>query len=327
MCASNRLDRREFLGSVVAVAATAGLTAQDQPDPSWGGPVLDIHLHLRPNIESNFAHIEGAGVAKAVLLTGVAAQDRAKEAMAKYPGRFVRFASIDVTQPDAVALLTKAVKDGAIGFGEIKSQVEADGPEMRRVYDAAAELGVPITIHFQEVEQAGSQGTFNRGLKRFDAILKAYPKTTFIGHADAFWANVSANYAADTAYPSGPIVPGGVTDKFLGDYANLYADMSANSANNFLRRDPEFAGGFLRRHQSKLMFGSDCPCADGRGTPAAGRQGGGAAPAPVPGAPARPLAGKCVARETLTALRRLAPADVFTRITWQNGTKLLKIQA
>ena len=116
-------------------------------------------------------------------------------------------------------------------------------------------------MHFQEVNQPNSPGTFNTGLKQFDAMLKKYPKTTFIGHADAFWANVSADYAEDTSYPKGPIKPGGVTDRFLGDYPNLYADMSANSGNNFLNRDPEFAAAFLVRHQNKLMFGSDCPCA------------------------------------------------------------------
>src|SRR5204862_2311881 len=102
-----------------------------------------------------------------------------------------------------------------------------------------------------------------------DAMLKAFPKTTFIGHADAFWANVSADYAEDTSYPTGRIKPGGVTDQFLSDYPNLFADMSANSCNNFLNRDPEFAVAFLVRHQNKLMFGSDCSCLDGRGTVAA----------------------------------------------------------
>ena len=99
---------------------------------------------------------------------------------------------------------------------------------MQRVYALAAELNVPVTIHFQEVNQPGSPGTYNTGLKKFDAMLKAFPKTTFIGHADAFWANVSADYAEDTAYPTGRITPGGATDRLLTEYPNLLADMSAN---------------------------------------------------------------------------------------------------
>jgi uncharacterized protein len=295
------MNRREFLGTAITLAAGSSLTAQDSNAALWGGPVLDIHLHLRQNVEGNLSHMDGSGVTKAVLLANVAAGDRARDAIVKHPERFVRFVSVDVTVPDAVALLTQAVKDGALGFGEIKSQVEAAGPEMQRVYAAAAELNVPITIHFQEVSQPGSPGTYNTGLKKFDTMLKKYPRTKFIGHADAFWANVSADYAEDTSYPKGRITPGGVTDRFLGDYPNLFADMSANSANNFLNRDSEFAGGFLVRHQDKLMFGSDCSCPDGRGTV------------------------RCIARETLTALKKLSPPDVFQKITWANGHRIIKI--
>ncbi|HEV3217778.1 MAG TPA: amidohydrolase family protein [Vicinamibacterales bacterium] len=322
--APHTLNRREFLQSAVAVVAVSRLRAQGSAAPDWGGPVLDMHLHLRPNADGNFNHIEGSGVAKAVLLTNVNAEDHARQVAAAYPGRFVRFASVDVTEPDAVVRLREAIRDGAIGLGEIKSHVEAAGPEMQRLYALAAELNVPITIHFQEISQSGSQGTYNTGLKKFDAMLKAFPKTKFIGHADAFWANVSADYAEDTAYPKGRIKPGGVTDRFLGDYPNLYADMSANSCNNFLNRDPEFAAGFLARHQDKLMFGSDCGCLDGRGTVAA-RQGRPGQPPPA-GAPApAPLAGKCIARETLGALKKLATPAVFRKIAWENGTRLLRI--
>ena len=297
------IGRREFLQTAMALAAVSRAGAQTQPAGEWGGPVLDIHLHLRPTGDGNFNHIEGSGVAKAVLLAGVNAEDRAKEVAAAYPGRFVRFASIDATQTDAPVRLRRAIENGAVGFGEIKSQVEAAGPEMQRLYALAAELNVPILIHFQEVSQAGSQGTFNRGLKKFDAMLKAFPKTKFVGHADAFWANVSADYAEDTSYPTGRIKRGGVTDRFLGDYANVYADMSANSGNNFLNRDPEFAAGFLERHQGKLMFGSDCTCPDGRGG----------------------TSGRCIARATLIALKKLATPSVFRKITWENASRLLSI--
>ncbi len=297
------IGRREFLSAVAVVAAASRARAQGSAAGEWGSPVIDIHLHLRGTPDGNLIHMDGSGVTKAVLLAQVAAEDRAKQVAAATPARFARFASIDVTQPDAVDRLRAAAQNGAVGFGEIKSQVAAAGPEMQRVYALASELNVPITIHFQEVNQPGSPGTYNTGLKKFDAMLKAFPKTTFIGHADAFWANVSADYAEDTAYPKGPIVPGGVTDRLLGDYPNLYADMSANSGNNFLTRDPEFAAGFLVRHQNKLMFGSDCPCPDGRGG----------------------AKGRCVARATLTELKKLAAPELFRKIVWENATRLLKM--
>jgi len=277
------------------------LRAQQPAAAEWPWPVIDIHAHLRQDVAGNIAHMEGAGVSKAVLLANVSAAERARDAVKQYPNRFVRFASIDVRDGEAAELLTREIRAGALGFGEIKSQVEAAGPEMQRLYAIAAELSVPITIHFQEVTQPGSPGTYNTGLKTFDAMLRKFPKTKFIGHADAFWANVSADYAEDTSYPKGPIKPGGVTDRFLSEYPNLFADMSANSGNNFLNRDPEFAAAFLVRHQDKLMFGSDCSCPDGRGTV------------------------RCIARETLTALRRLAPAEVCRKIAWDNAHRIIKI--
>ncbi|HLK47103.1 MAG TPA: amidohydrolase family protein [Bryobacteraceae bacterium] len=302
------IDRREFL-SAAAIASVGPLAAQQSEE--WGGPVLDLHLHLRADGESNLAHINGSGVTRAVLLTRVQSADQARALAEKYPGRFVRFVSADAAKPESTALLTKAVKDGALGLGEMKNQVECDGPEMRRMYALAADLNVPIQIHFGDVPQASGNAVFNGGFKRFDTMLKAFPKTKFVAHADTFWANVSSDYAYDTAYPSGPIKPGGISDRWLSDFPNLWADMSANSCNNFLNRDPNFTAGFLERHQDKLLFGCDCPCSDGRG-------GGNTNPSPR-------LHGKCIARETLAAARRMSKPEVFGKIRWENGVRLLGI--
>ena len=305
------ISRRLFLESAVAVAAVA----QTQTALPWGDPVLDIHLHLRNTVDGNFAHIDGCGVQRAVILTNASAADRVKAIQAKYPGRFEWAASADITKPEAAELLRAAVKNGARGLAEIKFHVAADGPELQRMYALAAELNVPILVHFQEVEHVAGEGVFSTGVKKLASMLKAYPKTTFIGHADAFWANVSADYAEQAAYPSGPVKRGGVTDKLLSDYPNLYGDLSANSGNNAMSRDPEFTAGFLERHQNKLMFGSDCGCSDGHGS--------GTGQPNNPGASR--LAGKCVARETLTLLKKSTKPEVFRKLVWQNGHRMFKI--
>ena len=286
--------------------------AANAAEPEWGAPVIDIHLHLRRSPEQNTAHIDGCGVQKAILLARNSSVADIEAIQAKYPGRFVWSASADITKPEAEAMLTEAVKKGAVGLGELKSHVAADGPELRRMYALAAELNVPILIHFQEVQHFDGEGVFSTGFKKFEAMLKAYPKTRFVGHADAFWANIDQSYANEAAYPTGPVKRGGVTDKLLSDYPNLFGDLSANSGNNALSRDPEFTAGFLKRHQDKLIFGSDCGCADGRGSgtgqpnnPAAAR-----------------LAGKCVARETLTVLKSSATPAVFRKLAWLNAHKV-----
>jgi predicted TIM-barrel fold metal-dependent hydrolase len=305
------MHRRNLLGGMMAVAAGPALA---QGVPSWPSPVIDMHFHIRRDPALNITHQQGAGIAAANVL---ARQDSAVAVAAlrsANPALFPSwFAATDVTQPDAPQLLTQAVKAGAKGFGELKYPVAAEGPEMRRVYDLAAELNVPVLIHFQEIGQPAAPGGYNTGIKRFAAMLKAYPRTKFIAHADAFWANVSADYHEQESYPTGPIVPGGVSDKLLADYSNLFADTSANSANNALSRDAAFTKDFLRRHQDKLHFGSDCNCEDGKG--------GGAAQNSPSVAPR--MRGKCVARETLTLLAASTTPDVFRKIAWSNGHRLI----
>jgi predicted TIM-barrel fold metal-dependent hydrolase len=309
------MNRREFLETVAAAAALPALAGPDAAY-EWGMPVFDLHFHLRPEPAHNLAHLDGAGVTKANLLTRGDVVDRVKAVQAAAPGRFTWFGSYDVTKPDAEQVLTRAVKDGAQGFGEMKFHVAADGPELRRIYALAADLHVPILIHFQEVDHFPGEGTWATGFAQaFSSVLKAHPKTTFIGHADAFWANLSADYYNEAAYPTGPIKRGGVTDRWLGDHPNLFGDISANSGNNGLSRDPAFTADFLKRHQDKLLFGSDCSCADGHG--------GGVSQSNNPAA-AR-MAGKCVARETLSLLKRTTAADVFHKIVWGNAHHLLRI--
>ncbi|MCZ2151930.1 MAG: amidohydrolase [Bryobacterales bacterium] len=300
------MHRRQFLETALAGAASAAA-----PPSPWGSPVLDIHFHFRPGPGANLEHLDGCGVTKAVLLTRTAAEEEAKAAVQRHPGRFVRFSSADITKPEAFAQLKQSAKAGALGFGEVKFHVAVDGPEMRRLYDLAAEMRVPVLIHFQEVPQFAGEGVFNTPFDHLPAMLKAHPKTIFIGHGDAFWSHISADVPADVPYPAGKIKPGGLTDRMLSDFPNLYGDLSANSGRNAIGRDPEFYAGFAGRHQGKLMFGSDCSCRDGHGSGQRSQQ-------PL-------IKGRCVARETLTALKQITSPALFRKITWENGARLLKI--
>jgi predicted TIM-barrel fold metal-dependent hydrolase len=309
--------RREFV-QTIAGACCAGVLHGQAAEPWAGDKIVDCHHHMRRTPEANIAHLDGCGISNALFLARDNSAEQVQEVRTKYPGRVLGwFAGTDITKPTAEELLTKAVKSGASGFGEIKFHVAADGPELKRMYALAGELNVPILVHFQEVPHTPTEGVFATGFKNFAAMLKAYPKTKFIGHADAFWANVSADYANEAAYPTGPIKRGGVTDKLLADYPNLYGDLAANSGNNALSRDPEFTADFLKRHQDKLIFGSDCSCSDGKG--------GGISQNNNPTA-AR-MSGKCVARETLSLLKRTVSPAVFRKLTWDNAHKTYALKA
>jgi len=308
------MHRRAFLKSTLAAIAAKDLLAQS--GPVWGGPVLDTHLHLRPDPDTCFTHMKGCGVTNAVLLTRAADEDKAKAEMAKRPGVFARSVSTDPAQSDADEVIRKAIRDGAASIGELKYHLALESTEMQRIYSVCADLQVPVMMHIQTFPHFPGELPYNTGYPEFDKVLRAHPKTIFIGHGDLFWAHISADVPTDRGYPSGPIKPGGLTDKFLSDYPNMYADMSANSGNNGLSRDKEFSRDFIVRHRSKLIFGSDCTCSDGKG--------GGISQGNNP--EASRLAGKCVARETLGLLKGLTSPEVFRQITWENGLRVFHLR-
>ena len=307
------MQRRSFLKAALAGTVIRGASAQAVP--IWPNPVLDTHLHLRADPDACFTHMQGCGVTHAVLLTRASDEDKAKAEIEKRPGHFARSVSADPAAPNASEAFRKAIADGAVSMGELKYHLALDSREMRRVYEIAAERQVPLMMHIQTFPHFPGELPYNTGYERFDQILQAYPKTNFIGHGDLFWAHISAEVPTDRGYPAGPIQRGGLTDRWLSDFANLYADLSANSGNNALSRDPDFSRDFLVRHQAKLIFGSDCSCTDGNGAGVSQNNN----------PEASRLAGKCVARETLALAKRLTTPEVFRKITWENGTRVFKI--
>ena len=308
------MQRRTFLKTILPAAAAAQhLSAQS--DLPWRGPVLDTHLHLRSDADACFTHMQGCGVTNAVLLTRAGDQDKAKAEMEKRPGHFVRSVSVDPALADSNQILQEALKNGAVSIGELKFHLALDSPEMRRIYEIAADLQVPVMMHIQTFPHFAGELPYNTGYPQFDKMLRAYPRTNFIGHGDLFWAHISADVPADRGYPSGPIKKGGLSDRWLSDFPNFYADMSANSGNNALSRDSGFSREFITRHKSKLIFGSDCSCADGKGSGVSQNNN----------PEASRLAGKCVARETLSLLQGLTTPEIFRAITWENGVKLFKV--
>ena len=75
------MNRREFLGTVVAVPALAG----GAPAHEWGTPVFDLHCHLRQEPAGNITHLDGAGITRANLLTRGDVVERVKALQAAAP--------------------------------------------------------------------------------------------------------------------------------------------------------------------------------------------------------------------------------------------------
>jgi uncharacterized protein len=245
------MNRRGFLLQSMAAAV---------PAPSQVS-CIDLHFHVADrSVEESLAHCRALGVTRAVLRGGTGQNEAspASRLLRGHRAQFVAFTREDPRGADAPGRLRAALRAGAIGIGEQKTGVAIDGPEMRKVYDIAAEHRVPVVVH------VGSED--RTGYERFPAILKQYPSVTFIGHAMGFWGHISADYDGTTRYPSGPVKPGGLTDRWLTEYPNLHGDLSARSGLGALTRDSAFARGFVRRHGRKLLWGTDCACKDGKGT-------------------------------------------------------------
>lgn len=297
--------RREFLGMATGIA-TAALWPEQEP----AGPILDLHQHVLYNGRSKdqlLAHQVTHHIRTTVLLPGegwmlpvLGGNKECAAFQAAHSDRYVRFACSDPAESRAVDVLRGNIQRGAIGIGEMKFHVAVDSPEMHRVYKLADAMGVPVLIHFE-------YETYNTGLERFEAVLKTYPKVRFIGHAQTWWGNISAKLDPLDLYPKGAVVPGGLTDRLLTDYPNMYGDLSAGSGLNALTRDPNFARGFIERHKRQLIWGSDCDCRDGKG--------GGV------------KRGRCLAVDSLAVLRELVPDPAaFRRIVYENASELLRLK-
>lgn len=293
------MKRREFL-------AAAGVAMVGSVLPAPAEKIIDIHQHTHywgRNDDDLVRHQRMLGVTKTVLLPagsryGLEADcygnDSVVAVAKRYPKEFVFFANEDPSLPEAIPTIEKYLKAGAIGIGEQKFFVDCDSEYVTRLAGLAAEYRVPILLHFQH-------GKYNQNFAQFHRVLEKFPRVNFIGHAQTMWGNIDRHHEQTVLYPKGKVTAGGLTDRWLSDYANFFADLSAGSGANAFARDEEHAVGFLLRHQEKLMFGSDCQDVDGKDD-------------------------RCVGVKQLAMLRRLVVDErVRQKILYENAHRLLKI--
>ena len=184
-----------------------------------------------------------------------------------FPNDIVAFCHVDPTHPDAIQRLKSIQKTGIVlGFGEHKVSLPVDDSRNMEIYELCGQFGWPVLIHMDYT------GVYGSNFVALEKVVQSLPGTIFIGHAMAWWTNISSSPIIDpnspefADYPSGPVLPGGLTDQLLTEYPNVYGDLSARSGYYALLRDKRFGKDFVTRHRKKLLWGTDCPCLDGRGT-------------------------------------------------------------
>jgi predicted TIM-barrel fold metal-dependent hydrolase len=314
MSTSATLDRRQFL----AAASLATLAAPSLLDAATAAePIIDIHQHTNYHgrtQEQMLAHQRAMGVTMTILLpsgspmttpsthggksNGLAARTGGNQLCTdfayEHPDEFTFFANEVTDHEFARKNIETFLIKGARGIGEQKFGVQCDSKESEVLYKLAEQYNVPILLHFQE-------GTYNSGFDRFHKVLAKFPKVNFIMHAQTTWANIDAAYDGKSLYPTGPVKRGGLTSKYLADYANCYADMSAGSGLRALLRDEDHTRWFLEKFQDKILYGSDCADTIGRG----------------PG---------CQGTQTIAAIRRYAASKQIERkILFENSVKLFDL--
>lgn len=182
----------------------------------------------------------------------------------QYPDKFILGYAPDPRRPDSIDRLQAAIEIyGVRVCGEIKLRMMYDDWDALRMFRFCGEKGLPVTVHLDYEFETGRKYPrpnwwYGGGIEPFERAVRACPQTNFIGHAPGFWAHISNDgLYCQEPYPKGPVVPGGAVARMLKDYPNLYADLSAGSALNALKRDPAYAQDFLDEFQDRLLYARD----------------------------------------------------------------------
>ncbi len=285
-------SRRAFLSSAVTSAAGLALGGPGRSAEASRRKVryIDIHTHLgtfyfgRPlTVDGLLKLMDKHDVERAVVLPLVSPEaspypQTSEAALAAYrahPDRIIPFCAVDprcttgnpnryghVEGARGIKEILRRYKDqGARGMGEHKVGLPFDDRLMMLLYEACADLELPILFHLDDIRSPDTPG-----LPRLQHALQAFPSLPFIGHAAGFWASISgdATMADFGRYPKipTPVALGGALDKIMDKYPNLYGDLSEPGGYCAIARDLKFGRDFLIRRADRLLFGTDWLMAD-----------------------------------------------------------------
>ncbi|MEJ7829221.1 MAG: amidohydrolase [Segetibacter sp.] len=313
-------SRRQFIAETGALITGAALNWKGVPVADVNNePIIDIHQHIHYHGRTDehlLEHQRALGITKTILLpsgrpinsasthngisNGLQAKTGGNAACyafaQKHKKEFVFGANEVPDLRDAISEIEKYLKLGAVIIGELKFGVECDSSEMQKIYGLAQAYDVPVLMHWQ-------YKMYNYGFERFHKMLEKYPGVNFIGHAQTWWANIDKNHTDQAVlYPKGTVTKGGITDRYLSDYPNIFGDLSAGSGLGALTRDEDQARQFLERHQDKLIFGSDCE--DRHGLSSSG----------------------CTGAKDIAEVRKLAASKKIERkLLYENAKKLFRL--
>ena len=155
------------------------------------------------------------------------------------------------------------LENGAVGFGEVTPHIYIDDDRMLPVYEYIQKKNLPMTIHL--ASPCESYGLIDDlHIPHLENVLKTFPGMRILGHAVAFWAEISADVTNETRTlrSTTPVVEGGRVVELMRKYPNLLADLSAGSGTIAMTRDPAFACKFMTEFADRVYYASDMSGAD-----------------------------------------------------------------
>jgi predicted TIM-barrel fold metal-dependent hydrolase len=234
-------------------------------------PIVDTHAHIISSDVVNFPHValpdwpaerfvdadkllrrmQTAGVDRAVLAqySSVHGYDNryVLATASRYPDRFVAVCTVDGLQPDAPDRLSACVADGAAGV-----RLRAPGRDTalnwltcESVWQRAAELHVPVCVHFSESVQT-------EGLKVLPTLMGQFPSVAVV-----------LDHAGNPPWREGPPDYGLRQVLDLGRFEQLNIKFATINLERLRAANVEphvplerLVGGF---GADRLMWGSDAP--------------------------------------------------------------------
>ncbi|MFA5859828.1 MAG: amidohydrolase family protein [Elusimicrobiota bacterium] len=242
--------------------------------------MIDCHTHFITvwekdefNIEMLVRHMDELEIEKFCVLPSTSPEnpyfinttEDVLAAYKKFPDRIIPFCDVDPRKgknhPSTdFTWILKHYKDlGCRGLGEMTANLYFDDPLCKNLYYHCGKAGLPITFHLY-TRFGGSYGLIDGlHMPRLEKCLQEFPETVFLGHAMAFWSEISADVTDQTrgGYPKGKVTAPGKLAELLKKYPNLYGDISAGSGFNAITRDMDYCYKFLTEFQDKLVFGTD----------------------------------------------------------------------
>jgi predicted TIM-barrel fold metal-dependent hydrolase len=218
---------------------------------------IDMHEHYRAgaDVEVFFAAAGCLGISRVVFLPTGNSPDNAgyethQEALInqvkpQYPDRVIAFCTIDESDPNAAEIFEQCLQDGAEGLKLIGGHPDFyDDPlnseNMYRVYQKAAEYGVPVLLH-------GSIINIPELREQLDQVYSDFPEVTFIHahYCSTIMNGINLDQCAE----------------LLDRHPNLYIDISMGGGiaryQRYFRQDLDKIRDFILAYQDRILFGSD----------------------------------------------------------------------